>query len=566
MSKYPPQLPCLSAERKATLKKQNDPNSKPFVCMDKDLLTYGRREKEERAQNRILFRNLHICDKTTTASRAKALSFSLKDILEADAKPNEDVHSLCNMFDQQSTLSLLGYPVKRQSVKDYIAQTRKMSLAQLSIDTRQAAMREMKAILLKEKEKISDAEQKLEEEPKKYEELLRESERNVVEALKLADQQTKAKLEKVSEIRKVSAEILTLKSDIAKYEEILKEYKVYENFLRILSPPEWQDAQNQKRLIREAAKKKEQESRLTLPFLPETRRGEVKLMRSLSRAEAMREHGYLSRCRSSFTERRRSSTSSRSVSEASSDEQEKQTADSDSEEEPELYFTDPQELLQIFAELEEQNAILIKKAQELEETMQEIKARENITQERMNQKIKTLNEHKKMYLETLAKEQEQIAELELKAKMFHFGNVKTEDQDRILSALKNKITEVYTCCIGEVQAAINAVQMLSSIENRLGELQDMLESLPQDAVSAVQKVKQRERRMRMRQEKLKDALEKQEERMIRALERASAPPRKAVGRKLMKRSEPPPQSKRQNQIVVQELAARKQEEYNYFFT
>ena len=41
--------------------------------------------------------------------------------------------------------------------------------------------------------------------------------------------------------------------------------------------------------------------------------------------------------------------------------------------EPQLYFTDPQQLLDIFAELEEQNLSLIQNSQETEEALEEMK-------------------------------------------------------------------------------------------------------------------------------------------------------------------------------------------------
>ncbi|KAM3924783.1 coiled-coil domain-containing protein 38 [Leptodactylus fuscus] len=519
MSKYTAPLPRLSDYRTVTCKKHDALTSNPFVCRDKDLLTFRSKEVEAKMENKILFRDMKVCNKTTYSFRAKSVSFPVIDILESDAGSNEDEdkHQLSKKSDQHSSLSPPGcYRIRNQYLRDYIAQKREMFRTQFSIDTKQDAIKEMKAILSKEKEKISDAERKLEEETERFEEFLKESDRNVVEAVKLADQKTKVKLKKIAEIKKVAAEILTLKRDIAKCEETLKEYKLYEHFLRELSPSEWRDAQDQKRILREAAKKKEREKRLLLPLLPVIRAA-GKLMRILSKADPMR--GQRSR-RSSVTESRRSSI--RSPSEASTDERETHTSDSDSEEEPELYFTDPQQLLKILADLEEQNAILLKKAQELEETMQEIKSREIISQERMNHKIKILNQHKDMFSEALAREQEQIAELELKTKMYSFGNMSLEDQDKVLSTLKKKITDVYKCCIGEAQATINTVQMLSSIENRLGELQDILESLPKEIVSAALKAKQRERRMRTRQERLKDELEKQEKRMIRAMERATA--------------------------------------------
>ena len=51
--------------------------------------------------------------------------------------------------------------------------------------------------------------------------------------------------------------------------------------------------------------------------------------------------------------------------------------------EPELYFTDPQQLLDIFAELEEQNLSLIQNSQETEESLEEIRQTIMNTEEKM---------------------------------------------------------------------------------------------------------------------------------------------------------------------------------------
>ena len=49
----------------------------------------------------------------------------------------------------------------------------------------------------------------------------------------------------------------------------------------------------------------------------------------------------------------------------------------------ELYFTDPQQLLDIFAELEEQNLSLIQNSQETEETLEEMKQTIKMTRKKM---------------------------------------------------------------------------------------------------------------------------------------------------------------------------------------
>ena len=51
--------------------------------------------------------------------------------------------------------------------------------------------------------------------------------------------------------------------------------------------------------------------------------------------------------------------------------------------EPELYFSDPHQLLDIFAELEEQNLSLIQNSQETEEALEEMKQNIKKTQKKM---------------------------------------------------------------------------------------------------------------------------------------------------------------------------------------
>lgn len=51
--------------------------------------------------------------------------------------------------------------------------------------------------------------------------------------------------------------------------------------------------------------------------------------------------------------------------------------------EPELYFLDPQQLLDIFSELEEQNLSLIQNSQETEEALEELRQTIKQTQEKM---------------------------------------------------------------------------------------------------------------------------------------------------------------------------------------
>lgn len=51
-----------------------------------------------------------------------------------------------------------------------------------------------------------------------------------------AEAETKAKLDKVGEIKKITTQMMGIKSEISKYEELLKEYQLYKKFLDDVSP------------------------------------------------------------------------------------------------------------------------------------------------------------------------------------------------------------------------------------------------------------------------------------------------------------------------------------------
>lgn len=58
----------------------------------------------------------------------------------------------------------------------------------------------------------------------------------------------------------------------------------------------------------------------------------------------------------------------------------------------------------------------------------------------------------------------------------------------MLRTLHQKVTEVYTRCIGGNEATISTLQMLTSIETRLEELFETVEGLPPERVETAEKV------------------------------------------------------------------------------
>jgi hypothetical protein len=116
--------------------------------------------------------------------------------------------------------------------------------------------------------------------------------------------------------------------------------------------------------------------------------------------------------------RRRSSSSSRDV-----DASGKHSSDSDMNKTPsemnlidlendfELFFTDPQQLLAIFTELEEQNLSLIQNSQDHEEQLEEISRELQITMEKKNSETESLQRQVNYLEQSITLEQQKEKEL-----------------------------------------------------------------------------------------------------------------------------------------------------------
>merc|ERR550532_745547 len=129
--------------------------------------------------------------------------------------------------------------VEKESLPEYIAKKREMFLVQYSLGVKRDEMRKLEQIALAEEKKLEAAEKYLEQDAQQFDEFLQENDKNSVQAIKVAEQEQREKQAKQEEIKKTSAKIAQLRSEISKQEETLKEYTLYKTFLDKLTPKEW---------------------------------------------------------------------------------------------------------------------------------------------------------------------------------------------------------------------------------------------------------------------------------------------------------------------------------------
>ncbi|XP_019910896.2 cilia- and flagella-associated protein 100 isoform X3 [Esox lucius] len=393
-------------------------------------------------------------------------------------------------------------------MQEYISKKRQLFLLEYSLAVKRGEIEKLEKMATDEEKKLTRAEQFLEKNAVMFDEFLRENDKNSVEAIKVAELETKVKMEKVAETKKITARILAIRSEISKFEDILKEYAIYKDFLFRLSPPEWQEAQRTKTKDKSGTKDKLKEK--------DERANRKIRTRTESRASDS------GRELPPIQDARAPSTKSAGRSEKLSHVAELETDSSEYEEDPKLYFKDPRQLLDLLTELEEQNLSLIQNSRETEEALEEFRQVMDHNRNKMEMETHQLTQQIDTVTHAIHRETERADELELMSRLFNFGNFKSDHQEGMLDSLHAKVADVYRACVGDSEANLSTLQMLTAIENRLGELQENVELIPKDRLLLAERAKERERRLRLRDDKMHQVKQHQEERLRKALERAQA--------------------------------------------
>ncbi|XP_032762007.1 cilia- and flagella-associated protein 100 [Rattus rattus] len=555
-----------------------DSSTNPFhISGDVDFFMLREQERNQAIAEREQKKILRVHQKMTYASKVLAKHTSLRRELQLEDEMEQQQLSAeaeeMNEFRDNNAWKMTMTREKKkehETLNDYMEKKRSMFLLQYALAMKHNEIQRLEMLATREENRLERAEKFLEKDASLFDEFLRENDRNSVQAMRLAEKETKIKTEKIVEIRELTAQITSIKSEISKFEDTLKHYKIYKDFLYKVSPKEWLDEQKEKRLALKRAKEStELKSILVgdkgsgIKSKPSSLWKEVHSLKKVTKFS--RPGKTLSSSTQSLPQVGHPSQHSELDSTLSSSTLPSQDETDSEGEELALYFTEPHQLLDVFTKLEEQNLSLIQNTQEMEETLDELNVTLKNTQIRMDREVNLLKQWITTMMISISKEEESAAELELKARVFHFGEYQGDQQDKMLESLNHKVLDVYRNCVGTQQEAnLGTVQMLTVVEHQLDELLENLERVPQIKIEQVEKIKERERRMRLREEKARMQKQLQEERLQRARARAQAKIKKKRGRKLICRSHPP--VIKVKEVHEQTLMDKDKEEMLFFFT
>ncbi|XP_049442595.1 cilia- and flagella-associated protein 100-like [Epinephelus fuscoguttatus] len=523
---------------KSDMKRRRETRQSPFKVPDsKSIFLLSVNERGERKEEMCKFLSLPIDEKTTHA--AQMIAKLGKELEEQVEEEEEEVEEKEKMKNQKQIKTKTVLPkqtpsrhelkmammkrenITKESKHDLISMERQKAVLELSLMTKRSEILRMDKAIAKEEAQLRQLEKIIERDNLKFEEFLRENEKKSVEARTFFEQEAKIKQEKNAEIKKLTAEIGTIQSEIAKFEEILIDYKRYKELLFQLSPPEWQEAQKTKALKAKV---------LPGGDAGDKQNGELE--------ESAVKNGLESKDSSPGRELP-SMKETRPPSAHSNTQITTSKLDSDSseyEDEPELYFTDPQQLLDLVTELTDHNLSLIQNSTRVEETLEELRESMETTRKKIEKDEEQLTLQIADMNQRIDIEKARGAKLRQKVQLH--VSLNTEDQDVMLDALGEKVVEVHRCCVDDRITNLSTLEKLANIENRMSLLLQGLESIPEENLEIMKKIKDSERRSRQREEKLREQREKQKDRMRRYLERSLADSKKITGRKLMPRCKP----------------------------
>lgn len=553
-----PPLPAArthSADKRAKILELQSEN--PFKLPGDDQI-FRMREDERRSKEhgRSNTGTMKIWEKTKT--EVGSTSERLRDILG-----DQQVLKVSDVKNATQDQGKINIPRRqeKENTQDFVAKKREMFLVQMSLNTKREEIRKLEEEAQMKEEALQRSEQMLEEDAMRFDAFLKENDKKAHDAIKRAEEETKKKQEKTQEIKRLTQQIQALSSEMSKHREALEDCMRYKNFLDMLTPPEWFDQHRMRReekirnLRQEAFDAKLKEWERVKRRLIEQHRKEAEARKEAKKAQ------------------RRTNRSAAPDDDDDEDEQENKLVIPPPprledevvelpEEEVPMYFSEPQQLMDIFSALEEQNLFLIQNSQETEHTLEELQhsftdtkikmeAQTNVLQQQIDELQNQIGSEEGRVKSLLNKRMANIegnggstTSLEKTSKnsgntLAAASNVQSQvEKEKLLGDLNGKVRNVYELCGFDASSKPSTLFMLSQMESKLEVLLQDIERMPADYVIKAEKEKEKRRRERKREEQQALQVRLQEERNRRAIERSMQAPKKRVGRQVMYRSKP----------------------------
>jgi hypothetical protein len=555
----------------------NSHGGNPFrMPTDEEVFILRDEEKRQNTLERERLKGQPVHEKTTQSARIGAARSQItdEDMDDSRNQSHQNIHSEVHL----PTIDVR----EKDNMAVYIQKKREMGLARMSLATKRQEIKKLDEEADRSEKRLKQQQDQLASTHEKFNNFLKHSNLEQDAAVKRADIETKAKQEKLLEIKKLSAQIAQLEADKKKNEEQMEQCLGFKKFLDDLTKPSWfVDT-----LF--ALRVEDERQRIVL----ELENAFAEDVDNLEQDEQERRQEEML----SILESRVTSTASalRHQVEALLVSDIKESLDAYDPDRVPMYFTEPNQILEQFINIEEGNLFLIQNCQELEEEIeniaqlyqQEQQEMQSIAAQRKQQmegvtnkihieqtKMRTLLERLERVLgsgdPTQSKEAKDDKKDDKKGpgeKKDPAAETRQLTQEELKVKIEEKVKAIFRTLnnLGGDETNMDSLGMLTYIETKLEEMRQTIKNpkngIDEAFVAATMKQRDKDRRRQARQVMLNKQAEEREERSRKALERSQAPVIKRVGKPVMWRSRPI-DTKKKETVVKQETTGEEDDEF-----
>ena len=448
---------------------------------------------------------------------------------------------------------------ERENMITYIQKKREMGLARMSLATKRTEIKKLEEDADRAEKRLRQQQEQLQNTHSKFNDFLRQSNMEQDAAVRRADIETKAKQEKMQEVKKLNGQILLIEIEKKKNDEQMEQCAEFKAFLDRLTPPQWFKDTLANLLIEDerAAIAADLERRL-LEQVNDGAEGAEGGAEEGGGEDGNggaaghgvdREEQLLEELKERVAEASEQITA---FVEGLSDDEVRHRLDiidAETQRVP-MYFTNPQQILDIFQDTEENNLFLIQNCQDLDEQLEGVSQKYQAAQAQMQRTQQRGKTQMESIVEKIAAEQARKKLLtDRLERTQQVGAGMTQDQLKveIEDTVQRILRETAIPGIGDV-GNLDTLGMLTAIEGRLEELHHMI--TPENGIdfkfaASVMKERDRARRHEARTVALQKAALERELRSQLALRRSQGPTEKRVGKPVMWRSRPLDTKKKQ---------------------
>ena len=351
--------------------------------------------------------NLKIWEKGRTKGKSRAawIKSLLEDATEEHElkkKETEPTRVSQIMERIEKYMTNKGKQQDKESLSDFISKKREMFLLEMSLEFKKDEIKKLDDEIRLKNESLRESEEALDNDARRFDVFLKKNDGKAQEATRMAEKETKKKMEKIQEIKKLNQQLQQVQSTINKHKDGLEECLKHKEFLAKITPRDWFEEKNEDKKRRQF----------------ERRKRRIKLRRQKWREEQQEKIKADQIKMQELRLEKRSKRRTRRHQEIES--VPKLPVDlppepsfhdepvTSSDEEMPMFFTKPQQLQKIFSDLEEENLFLIQNMQEAEQSLEEMTHRFQQKQNDVKKKIEGLQDNIKNVKLNIEKKKQDI--------------------------------------------------------------------------------------------------------------------------------------------------------------